>query len=218
MHGPDEQTRGEASEPEPRSPGFVRTALVFYGAMGCIALVWRMFTPGESILHPSRAAAAEAWGLWPALAVGLLVGAASIALSELLTRKTSLGDALADLLGESLQGIGPADAALLALASGIGEELLFRGALQPHVGLVWASLIFGACHFLPRRELALWSVFAAVIGFAFGVLYEWTGHLAAPIAAHVLVNGVNLPRLTRRYEAKLAAASREPATHDESPR
>jgi membrane protease YdiL (CAAX protease family) len=38
------------------------------------------------------------------------------------------------------------------------------------------------------------------MGFAFGWLYEWTGHLVAPIVAHALVNGINLPRLARRYE------------------
>jgi membrane protease YdiL (CAAX protease family) len=80
--------------------------------------------------------------------------------------------------------------------------MLFRGALQPAVGLVWASLIFGACHFLPRRELVAWSLFAALMGFAFGALYEWTGQLAAPIAAHALINGVNLPRLARRFERR----------------
>ena len=66
----------------------------------------------------------------------------------------------------------------------------------------WASILFGACHFLPRRELALWSVYAVAMGFAFGWLFEATGHLLAPIAAHVLVNAVNLPRLARRAEAR----------------
>jgi membrane protease YdiL (CAAX protease family) len=40
------------------------------------------------------------------------------------------------------------------------------------------------------------------MGFAFGWLYEWTGQLVAPIAAHALVNGINLPRLARRYETR----------------
>jgi membrane protease YdiL (CAAX protease family) len=100
----------------------------------------------------------------------------------------------------SLAGLRASDALLLALASGLAEEMLFRGALQPSVGIVWASLIFGACHFLPRKELALWSLYAVVMGFAFGSLYEWTGHLVAPVTAHALVNGINLPRLARRYE------------------
>ena len=189
--------------PETNPAGFVRNALLFYGVMGCIALVWRMAAPGESILHPDLAAGAAAPASLPwALGAGAVVGLAAVAFSEALTRWTRLGEALADLLGESLAGIGVGDAILLALASGTAEEMLFRGALQPAVGLVWASLIFGACHFLPRRELLMWSLFAVVMGFAFGGLYQWTGQLLAPITAHTLVNGINLPRLARRYEAR----------------
>jgi membrane protease YdiL (CAAX protease family) len=191
---------GDPSEPNPQ--GFVRSALIFYGLMGCAALVWRMVVPGESIFHPSIEAASDAWSISGSVFAGLLVGLVAVLLSELLTRWTDLGEALADVLGEGLAGIGLGDAILLALASGIAEEMLFRGALQPAVGLFWASLIFGACHFLPRKELALWSVYAVLMGFAFGWLYEWTGQLAAPIAAHALVNGINLPRLARRLEER----------------
>jgi membrane protease YdiL (CAAX protease family) len=179
--------------------------LIFYGMMGCAALIWRMAMSSETILYPSGADGSASWGLFPALGMGALVGLAAVGVSELLTRTTALGEGLADLLGESLAGIGVADAVLLALASGVGEEMLFRGALQPSVGIVWASLIFGACHFLPRRELMLWSLYAVVMGFAFGWLYEWTGQLIAPIAAHSLVNGINLPRLAHRFEASRRA-------------
>lgn len=196
----DDPQQGEERSPHPQA--FVRSALVFYGVMGCVALVWRMAGSGKSIFHPSPEAAAQAMA-WPlAAGLGLMFGVATVGLSELLTRSTSLGDALADTLGRSLSGIRPADAVLLALASGTAEEMLFRGALQPAVGLFWASLIFGACHFLPRRELFVWSLFAAAMGFALGWLFEWTGQLAAPISAHVAVNGINLPRLARRFESR----------------
>jgi hypothetical protein len=202
-HQPEEGRPQQGDAPDPQR--FVRTALVFYGLMGCAALLWRMAASGQSILYPSIAAQARGPSLGLAVAAGAVTGLAALGLSEGLTRWTRLGDALADLLGEGLAGVGLGDALLLALASGMAEEMLFRGALQPVVGLFWASLIFGACHFLPRRELAMWSVFAVVIGLAFGWLYDWTGHLAAPIVAHTLVNGVNLPRLARRYEARARA-------------
>lgn len=196
--------------------GFVRSALIFYGSMGCAALVWRMAAPGQTILHPSTEGLAAGWSLVPALVAGLLVGLAAVGISEVLTRTTSLGEGLADLLGESLAGIGKADAILLALASGLAEEMFFRGALQPSVGLFWASVIFGACHFLPRKELMLWSVYAVAMGFAFGALYEWTGQLIAPIAAHTLVNGINLPRLARRAEERRAGRKANAARDGES--
>lgn len=196
---------------DPNSPDsggfFVRTSLVFYGVMGCAAMLWRMALQGEPMLHPTADAAATAWGPLPALAAGALFGLLAVGSSELMMRWSQLAEALADLLGESLAGLGRGDAILLAAASGLAEEMLFRGAVQPAIGLVAASLVFGACHFLPRRELALWSLWAVVMGFAFGLLYEWTGHLAAPIAAHVLINGINLPRLARRFAERGVAGS-----------
>lgn len=191
------QTQNEPADSPP--DGFVRAALIFYGVMGCGALFWRMSSPGESILHPS-AGVEPATGMLFALVVGACCGLLAVGISELLTRFTALGQSLADVLGESLSGIGFADAILLAVASGTAEEMLFRGALQPSVGLAWASVAFGVCHFLPRRELALWSLYAVGMGFALGALFEWTGQLIAPIAAHVVLNGINLPRLARRAE------------------
>jgi len=185
-------------EDEPDRQGFVRKALIFYGAMGCAALLWRMAASPESIFEPGGEATGEASSLFLAVGAGLLMGLASVGVSEVLTRGTKLGERLADILGESLSGISLGDAFLLALASGTAEEMLFRGALQPAVGLVWASLIFGACHFLPRRDIAIWSLYAVVMGFAFGWLFEWTGNLLAPIVAHTVVNGINLPRLIQR--------------------
>ena len=35
---------------------------------------------------------------------------------------------------------------VLGVSAGVGEEVLVRGALQPRVGLIWASLLFAAGH------------------------------------------------------------------------
>ncbi len=220
MEDQDEGRDEPPEAPSPHSPnpaedqaagrqGFVRGALVFYGVMGCVALIWRMAASSESIFDPSGGAVVGASSAWAAAGAGLFVGLASVGISEWLTRGTELGERLADLLGESLAGISIGDAILLAVASGIAEEMLFRGALQPAVGLVWASLIFGACHFLPRREIAIWSLYAVAMGFAFGWLFEWTGHLLAPIVAHTVVNGINLPRLARR-DPQTTTTTKEP--------
>lgn len=193
-----------ASAPEPEPPAsqataFVRVGLYFYGGMIAIALVWRMGFYGESILFSGPAA--QAAGLRPAfdLAMGLVVGGAIVVLSHWMTNSTGWGETLARRLGEALGPISIPNAVLLALASGLGEELLFRGALQPRVGLVWASLLFGVVHFVPRREMLPWTAFAIVTGFVLGALFEWTGNVIAPIVAHTVVNGVNLPFLARRY-------------------
>lgn len=207
--GDREEDQGGGGE-TPRPPAsIVRMGLFFYGAMGIAALLWRMATPGDSILHPSPDAAARAWSMPAAFGVGLLAGLAALAVSEALTRWTALGKALSRLLAESIGPLDRANAWLLAVASGLAEEMFFRGALQPKVGIVLASVLFGAAHFLPRRELALWSVYAIGIGLGLGALYEWTGQLVAPVAAHVLVNGVNLPRLAAGAKGPGSVAERD---------
>ena len=129
----------------------------------------------------------------------MAAAAALIAVSDWTTRKTAWGDELARSMAEALGSLSVPNAILLAFASGLAEELFFRGALQPRVGWVLASLLFGCVHFVPRREFLPWTGFAIGAGFLFGALFVWTGNLVAPVVAHIVVNGVNLPRLVSRY-------------------
>jgi len=90
-----------------------------------------------------------------------------------------------DVLRPLFASARPVDLALISLAAGVGEEILFRGALQPLIGLVPASLVFGLCHLAGRDTIPL-AVWAALIGTALGALMNATGGLAAPIAAHAV--------------------------------
>ncbi|MCB9557281.1 MAG: CPBP family intramembrane metalloprotease [Deltaproteobacteria bacterium] len=129
-----------------------------------------------------------------------LAGLALAALTVTLSRWAIRRGWLAELHAWFSTVLGPLrwiDCASLALASGIGEELLFRGVLQPRVGLLWASLIFGAVHVPPRRALWPWSVIAAVLGVALGAIFQVSGHLLGPILAHTLINFFNLHLVSR---------------------
>lgn len=93
-----------------------------------------------------------------------------------------------------------------AALAGFAEELLFRGLLQPRIGLVAASLLFGLAHgptlsFLP---LAAW---AAVFGLFFGVLYQWSGNLAQPMLVHAGYDALAFLYIHYRWTPKPAAAS-----------
>ena len=177
----------------------MRWGLLFYGVMAVVAIVWRQGFYGESIFladpagDPSQVKHLSATGL------GVLVGGGVVLLSHLMTSFTRWGEDLARVLAETLGFLSIPNALLLALASGLAEEMLFRGALQPRVGLILASVLFGAMHFVPRREFLPWTGFAVACGLLFGAIFDWTGSLAAPVAAHVIVNGVNLAMLVRRY-------------------
>ena len=87
---------------------------------------------------------------------------------------------------------------ILALASSIGEELLFRGALQPWLGVWLQALVFALLHVGPGKRFLPWTASAFVLGVAFGWLAEWTGNLGAPIAAHFAINFLNLRYIVRQ--------------------
>jgi len=80
----------------------------------------------------------------------------------------------------------------LAIASGLAEELLFRGVLQPAVGIWLASAIFSCVHIGPNRSWNVWPVMAFFAGLLFGFLFQWTGALVTPIIAHVTINYLNM--------------------------
>ena len=185
-----------------RAP-LVPLALAFYGAMLGAAVAWRLLIDGQSPFLARPGAAVPPFSLLAQHALlGLLAGGGMLALSRLWARRTRAGRALAQRLAEILGPLSGKSALLLALASGVAEEAFFRGALQPRVGLLAASLLFGLAHLVPRRELAPWAAGAALAGLLLGALFDHTGNLLAPTLAHVLVNAVNLRWLGR------AAASR----------
>ncbi|HEY1535990.1 MAG TPA: CPBP family intramembrane glutamic endopeptidase [Polyangiaceae bacterium] len=86
--------------------------------------------------------------------------------------------------------------AAVALFSALGEELWFRGMLQPWLGLWLQALAFGIVHSQLRGPSRwAWVTWAMLMGLAFGAIFALTGSLAGPIAAHALINGLNLAYL-----------------------
>lgn len=83
----------------------------------------------------------------------------------------------------------------LAVTSSLGEELLFRGLLQPWLGLWFQGLLFGVLHQLAGSSRWVWAGWATLVGLALGAIFALTGSLAGPLAAHALINGLNLSYL-----------------------
>lgn len=76
---------------------------------------------------------------------------------------------------------------LMAAVVALCEELLFRGALQPLIGIFWTSVIFTFIHF---RYLAQWMMIVVVffISLGLGGLLQITGSLIAPVVAHFVID------------------------------
>ncbi len=85
----------------------------------------------------------------------------------------------------------------LALLSAVGEELLFRGLLQPWVGILPQAVLFGFLHQIRGSSRYVWMAWATAVGLVLGAIFHVTGSLLGPIAAHALVNGLNLAYLRR---------------------
>ena len=87
---------------------------------------------------------------------------------------------------------------IIGLCAGVGEEFLFRAALQPLVGLWLGAVVFAAAHIgtaiigsssNPKRLAYVLNV--AVAGVALGLLFEHLGLLAA-VLIHATIDVVAL--------------------------
>jgi uncharacterized protein len=184
--------------PEPVGTRFVRLAVVFYAVLLLAAVVLsalggrNVFVLGDSAVFAFSSGVVTACGT-------VAFGAVVYRLLPVLRR---ISEELAPLL---VDGARARDLVLVSVTSGVGEEAFFRGALQPVLGIVATSLLFGALHVGPDRKYLVWTWWAVGAGFLFGALYEWTGGLLAPATAHVLHNAATL-LLWKRSRRKRSGA------------
>lgn len=136
--------------------------------------------------------------LLPSLAIGLALGAGLLAAATVLERRLPSFRYVTRLTERAVRRLRlPRPlAAFLALATSLGEEVLFRGMLLDALGLVPQALLFGLVHPAGRRG---WSypLFVALSGLALGALVLVTGRLLPAVAAHLVVNGVGLLQSAR---------------------
>jgi hypothetical protein len=164
----------------------VRRALLFVPslALGVLGGVWLLLRPFP--YQPHLALAGQ-------LVAGVLTGALLLGAAWLLERTVPSFRYASQLLENALRSVElpPGTALLLAAVTASAEEVFFRGALLPLVGLVAQALLFGLFHPVPRRGWA-YPAFAALAGLAFGALTQVSGSLLPAMVAHF---GINLQGL-----------------------
>jgi membrane protease YdiL (CAAX protease family) len=147
-------------------------------------------------LNETRIRLGLVWPGWRWVAASVGVGLALIAFGtawdNMMTALTpadsrAINEITSKLILDQLNGYGGAIA--LALAAGIGEELLFRGALTPPFGIVLAALLFAALHAQYALTLATLEIF--ILGMVLGWLRNRAGTTGA-IIAHTVYDGVLL--------------------------
>jgi membrane protease YdiL (CAAX protease family) len=141
------------------------------------------------------------WGI----TFGLAISVPSMVAVFFVPPFSSLRRQLLDLVSRlDLSALNPL---WISLSAGIGEELLFRGALQPIVGIWWASFIFTLAHFRSGQFHSMnWQklIYAAsvfIAGLFLGYVFLEIGLIAAMVT-HAVVDVVSLftaRRLLRVY-------------------
>lgn len=168
-----------------------------YAVLCAVALVltWPRGSPLRYPASPSQEAVlalgagpAHLWSLGLGLAFGLLL----VLTSRLTVQRYDWARRLHLELQPFARSLSPGGIIVLALLSSAGEELLFRSLLQPWMGLWPQALLFGLVHQLPGPSRWVWASWAFGVGLVLGLLFQRTGSLLGPLAAHALVNGVNL--------------------------
>jgi len=81
----------------------------------------------------------------------------------------------------------PLGIATIAVAAGVCEELFFRGALQPRLGLLWPALVFASVH--TQYGLSLDAVAVLVLALGLGVLRQLT-NTTTTVICHVAYNAL----------------------------
>lgn len=107
-----------------------------------------------------------------AVAAALVLHAIVAALEHLESVLLPGVHALEDRFGYDFVGLPPwAGALLTSVTAGAGEEVLFRGALQPRLGVLRTAVLFGALHVQYQIP---GMIVIVLIGIALGVLKERT--------------------------------------------
>ena len=167
---------------------------VFFGELPLIVIaaagvgMWIRRRPGESMRRLGLALPAW-WHVVLALAVAgaflaVLVGI-SAANHALLPETARRVDAANDRLFGDIERAGLLGAIVISLLPGICEDLLFRGALQPRLGLVPTALIFTSIH--QQYGLSLDLAGILVVALALGVVRRYT-NTTTSILAHASYN------------------------------
>jgi len=173
-----------------RGPAFLKTALIFYGLMGAGGYLWLQIARGTSVFQLIPP------GGRPRIGVEFLLLTAALLLNILFDwagpRYFSLLRRFQRSLRLVIGPLGTSEILILAILSSLGEEILFRGALQPTLGFLPAALLFALSHFPIKKELWIWPFYALFMGIILGFLRLIGGDIWSAVLLHFGVNAVSL--------------------------
>jgi uncharacterized protein len=163
--------------------------LVLYLGLAAAGVAWSTLRGDASVWRPPGRDDAQ---VFLGLVAGLLIGLGFVFASRFATHRFEWGRALHRDLRALLGPLPGMEIIVLALASAFGEEIFFRGALLPAIGLWGSSVVFALLHIGPKLRFLPWTFSSLLAGLVFGQLFLWSGDLGGPVVAHFTVNVLNL--------------------------
>jgi membrane protease YdiL (CAAX protease family) len=172
--------------------------MVLYLALGAAAIAWCGLR-GQA--NPWQLQGRSEPLVLAGIATGILLGLGIVFASRLALYRFEWARALHRELRGLLNPLSDFEIVVLAVASSVGEEMFFRGALLPAIGIVGSSAVFALLHIGPKARYLPWTISSFGAGLLFGAVFMWTGDLTGPVLAHFLVNFLNL-RHVAQYELR----------------
>ncbi|WP_428261990.1 lysostaphin resistance A-like protein [Haliangium sp.] len=169
--------------------------LALYGALALLALLLSAGRGDVDIYRIEGTSTLLQLVLSPL--IGVVIGLTVVWLTRLSVQRFVWARMLHYDFRELLGPLSSREIFILALASAVGEELLFRGALQPWLGIWPQAIVFALLHVGPGRRFLPWTAMAFGLGLGFGYLFQWSGDLGGPIVAHFTINYLNLQFIAR---------------------
>jgi uncharacterized protein len=183
---------------EAERPGTARILLFAFlgeGALMLIGMIWMLWRDLPFAWSAPRMTPATAAVI--GLLTAITLAAIQFALLRLVPERgpvRALRRLYRELLFPLFRGSTPIEIVAISILAGVGEEVLFRGAMQPEWGLIVTSLVFGLFHIGGRLTVTL-GIWAACTGALLGWLAIATGGLLAPIVAHMVYDALALSYL-----------------------
>jgi membrane protease YdiL (CAAX protease family) len=171
-----------------------QTVAVAYALLGSLAFAFAAAAhQGTPFVHPSPWFSFDPTLQLAASALaGVVLTVLLVTSTRFAVRRWDWAQKLHSDLRPVARNLTASSIVLVAVLSGLGEELFFRGFLVPTIGVVAQAAIFGLAHQVRGPSRWVWVGWASLVGLCFGVVFALTGSLVGPILAHVLVNGYNL--------------------------
>ncbi|MDX1636521.1 MAG: CPBP family intramembrane glutamic endopeptidase [Balneolaceae bacterium] len=196
-------TQENSKQPQPFSGDHTPHDLLVLSVISFLvyaAIAWVIFT----FLHEGPMLETLTTGISPGnqLLIGLMSGAFCAVTISFFADRSPLSGVLDDFYLFRVISQTPFswfDRIQLSLFAGVGEELLFRGAVQPVLGIWMTTIIFVGLHGYFKFQKPGHILFGALmfgLSMVLGYLFEYAGLLAA-MSAHAVYDVIMLHWVSR---------------------